>query len=54
MSAHAGSDPRTVGGEAYLHIGVGSDVVCSDFDRQLLEPRLVGRTTDVSTLSCVL
>ena len=31
------------------HIGVGSDVVCSTL-KAMLEPRLVERTTDVSTL----
>ena len=31
------------------HIGVGSNVVCSTL-KAMLEPRLVERTTDVSTL----
>ena len=42
------------GGIMY-HIGVGSDVVCSTL-KAMLEPRLVERTTDVSTLEpvCIL
>ena len=40
-------------GDYYIHIGVGSDVVCS-YSNGNPEPQMVERTADVSTLFYVL